>query len=112
MPEKIKDIFTRFDRLCFAGHTHDPGIITEEAQFISPKDCNYEFRFEAGKKYFINIGSVGQPRDGDTRSCYAVYSGDKVVWRRPEYDYKATMEKIFNIPQLDPRAGERLAHGR
>ncbi|MBV8878550.1 MAG: metallophosphoesterase, partial [Planctomycetaceae bacterium] len=55
---------------------------------------------------------VGQPRDGDTRSCYAVYHGDKVVWHRPEYDYKVTMQKIFNTPQLDPRAGERLAHGR
>jgi diadenosine tetraphosphatase ApaH/serine/threonine PP2A family protein phosphatase len=112
VPEKIKDIFSRFERVCFAGHTHDPGIITVDAQFIQPKDCNYEFTFEKGKKYFVNIGSVGQPRDGDTRSCYAVYHGDKVVWRRPEYDYKLTMEKIFNTPQLDPRAGERLAHGR
>lgn len=112
VPEKIRDIFSRFPRLCFAGHTHDPGVITEEAQFISPKDCNHEFKFDAGKKYFVNIGSVGQPRDGDTRACYAVYHGDRVVWRRVDYDYKATMQKIFNTPQLDPRAGERLAHGR
>jgi hypothetical protein len=31
-------------------------VITEDAQFIQPKDCNYEFTFEKGKKYFINIG--------------------------------------------------------
>ncbi len=112
VPEKIHDIFTRFDRLCFAGHTHDPGVITEDAQFISPKDCNHEFFFEKGKKYFVNLGSVGQPRDGDTRACYAVWHGDRVTWRRVEYEYRTTMEKIFNTPQLDPRAGERLAHGR
>jgi diadenosine tetraphosphatase ApaH/serine/threonine PP2A family protein phosphatase len=112
VPEKIRDIFSRFDRTCFAGHTHDPGVITEESQFIPPKECNHEFIFETGKKYFVNIGSVGQPRDGDTRACYAVYYGDKVVWRRVEYDFKATMQKIFNTSQLDPRAGERLAHGR
>jgi diadenosine tetraphosphatase ApaH/serine/threonine PP2A family protein phosphatase len=112
VPDKIRDIFTRFERVCFAGHTHDPGVITEDSQFLQPKDLNHEFAFEAGKKYFVNIGSVGQPRDGDTRACYAIFHGDKVVWRRVEYDYRATMDKIFKQSQLDPRAGERLAHGR
>ena len=112
VPDKIRDIFSRFERLCFAGHTHDPGVITEDSQFLQPKDLNHEFAFEKGKKYFVNIGSVGQPRDGDTRACYAVFHGDKVTWRRVEYDYRSTMDKIFHTPQLDPRAGERLAHGR
>jgi diadenosine tetraphosphatase ApaH/serine/threonine PP2A family protein phosphatase len=112
VPDKIRDIFTRFDRVCFAGHTHDPGVITEEAQFIQPKECNHEFVFEKGRKYFVNIGSVGQPRDGDTRACYAVYHGDKVTWRRIEYGYRAAMETRVYTPQQEPRAGERLAHGR
>jgi len=112
VPEKIRDIFSRFDRVCFAGHTHDPGVITEESQFIHPKECNHEFVFEPGKKYFVNLGSVGQPRDGDTRACYAIYHGDKVTWRRVEYDYRTTMRKIFATSQLDSRAGDRLAHGR
>ncbi|HXG63432.1 MAG TPA: metallophosphoesterase family protein [Planctomycetota bacterium] len=112
VPEKIRDIFSRFARLCFAGHTHDPGVITEDSRFISPKECDHVFTFESGKKYFVNIGSVGQPRDGDTRACYAVWDGDTVRWRRVEYDYRATMQKIFGTPQLDPRAGERLAQGR
>jgi diadenosine tetraphosphatase ApaH/serine/threonine PP2A family protein phosphatase len=112
VPEKIRDIFSRFEHLCFAGHTHDPGVITEESQFVTPKEVNHEFTFEKGKKYFVNLGSVGQPRDGDTRACYAIWYGDKVVWRRVEYDYRQTMKRIFDTPQLDPRAGERLAHGR
>jgi diadenosine tetraphosphatase ApaH/serine/threonine PP2A family protein phosphatase len=87
-------------------------VITEESQFISPKECDYKWEIPAGKKFLFNLGSVGQPRDGDTRACYAVYHGDSVTWRRVEYDYKVTMQKIFNTPQLDPRAGERLANGR
>lgn len=112
VPEKIRDIFSRFDRLCFVGHTHDPGVITEESQFIAPKDCGHEFAFQPGKKYIVNIGSVGQPRDGDTRACYAVLDRTTIRWRRIEYDYQSTMNKIFGTPQLDPRAGERLALGR
>ncbi len=112
VPEKIRDIFSRFDRLCFVGHTHDPGVISEESRFVSPKDCNHRVDFDPGKKYIVNLGSVGQPRDGDTRACYAVWHGDSVEWRRVEYDFSVTMQKIFNTPQLDPRAGERLAHGR
>ena len=112
VPEKIRDIFSRFDKVCFVGHTHDPGVITEEAEFIAPKDCNCEFTVDPEKKYLFNLGSVGQPRDGDTRACYVVWDGKKVVWRRVEYDFKTTMQRIFDTPQLDRRAGERLAHGR
>jgi predicted phosphodiesterase len=114
VPEKIRDIMSRFDRLCFVGHTHDPGVITEESKFITPKECNHTFTFEKGKKYIVNVGSTGQPRDGDMRACYATWhpDEDKVVWRRIDYDYRATMDKIFGNPQLDPRAGERLALGR
>jgi len=112
VPDKIRDIFSRFERVCFVGHTHDPGVITEESQFIGPKECKYRFDLEPGKKYIVNLGSVGQPRDGDTRSSYVVYHGDRVEWRRIPYDYNVTAQKIFHTPQLDPRAGERLAHGR
>lgn len=112
MPEKIRDIFSRFDRLCFVGHTHDPGVITEDSRFIAPKEVNHVFRLQPQKKYIINSGSVGQPRDGDTRACYLVFDGDQVEWRRVEYDYRATAERIFKIPALDVRAGERLMRGR
>ena len=112
VPEKISDIFSRFERLCFAGHTHDPGVITETAEFIGPKDCDYEYTFEEGKKYFVNIGSVGQPRDLDPRACYVIWDGNKVKWRRVEYDHPTTAKKIYDNSDLDPRAGDRLALGR
>ncbi|OHB71451.1 MAG: hypothetical protein A2W23_04795 [Planctomycetes bacterium RBG_16_43_13] len=112
VPEKIRNIFSRFDRLCFIGHTHDPGIITENSKFLSPTDFDNKFTFESGKKYIINVGSVGQPRDGDTRSCYVTYDGNTITYHRVEYDYKTTIEKVLNISALDRRSGERLALGR
>ncbi|MHC4608361.1 MAG: metallophosphoesterase family protein [Planctomycetota bacterium] len=113
VPEKIRDIFSRFERLCFVGHTHDPGVITEDSRFLHPGEVDHKFEFEEGKKYLVNVGSVGQPRDGDPRACYVVFDRpNKIQWRRIEYDFRKTMEKIFNNPKLDPRAGERLAHGR
>jgi diadenosine tetraphosphatase ApaH/serine/threonine PP2A family protein phosphatase len=110
--DKIADIFTRIEWVCFAGHTHDPGIISEEGQFLTPQDMDHRFTFERNKRYIVNVGSVGQPRDGDTRACYAIFDGETVRFRRVEYDYKATMDKIFAIPQLDKKLGERLSVGK
>jgi diadenosine tetraphosphatase ApaH/serine/threonine PP2A family protein phosphatase len=110
--DKIADIFTKIEWLCFAGHTHDPGVITQEGQFIRPQECDSYYKFERGKRYIINVGSTGQPRDGDTRACYAIFDGESVRFRRVEYDYRKTMEKIFGNPDLDRKLGERLALGK
>ncbi len=112
VPEKIRDIFSRFERICFVGHTHEPGFINDDAKYVSPRECNGELVFEPGRKYLVNVGSVGQPRDGDPRACYVVYSTGRVVWRRVEYDCRVTMRKMLDVPQLDRRAAERLAEGR
>jgi diadenosine tetraphosphatase ApaH/serine/threonine PP2A family protein phosphatase len=68
---------------------------------------------EANSKYFINVGSVGQPRDGDPRSCYAIYDHENkiVVFRRIEYDILKTQEKILaaGLPEM---LAERLPEGR
>ena len=49
----------------------------------------------------INVGSVGQPRDGDPRACYAVLEDDMVRFRRVEYPLDVTIQKIYQIPELD-----------
>lgn len=111
--DKIADIFTKVEWLCFAGHTHDPGVIMQDGQFIRPQEMDDgKFKFERSKRYIINVGSVGQPRDGDTRACYAIFDGETIRFRRVEYDYRRTMEKIFAVPQLDRKLGERLALGK
>jgi diadenosine tetraphosphatase ApaH/serine/threonine PP2A family protein phosphatase len=68
---------------------------------------------EPGSKYFINVGSVGQPRDGDWRACYAIYDIDHqmVVFRRVEYDITTTQRKILDAG-LPSALAERIAEGR
>ena len=72
-----------------------------------------ELAIEEAKKYFINTGSVGQPRDGDWRAAYCIYHVDKnvVEQRRIEYDLATAQEKIIKagLPRL---LAERLKLGR
>jgi diadenosine tetraphosphatase ApaH/serine/threonine PP2A family protein phosphatase len=71
------------------------------------------FHAGMGTKYFINVGSVGQPRDGDTRSSYVIFNSKtrRVEFRRVAYDVDAAMDRNIraNIPQ---RFINRLALGR
>jgi diadenosine tetraphosphatase ApaH/serine/threonine PP2A family protein phosphatase len=60
----------------------------------------------------INVGSVGQPRDGDPRSCYVVLDGKTVRFRRVEYDCRTTRDAIHAIPELDNFLGDRLLEGK
>ena len=60
----------------------------------------------------VNVGSVGQPRDGNWRACYVVLDGKNVCFRRVEYDIDKTIQKIHDIPDLDDFLGDRLRDGR
>ena len=60
----------------------------------------------------VNVGSVGQPRDNDPRSCYVIVDGNDVLFRRVEYDWTVTRDKIYAIPELDDFLGDRLGEGR
>ena len=113
VPEKIFQIFSLLDSLCFVGHTHDPGIITEDSRFLRPADFEMRFQCEEGAKYVVNVGSVGQPRDRDSRACYVTFdrTARTIEYHRVEYDWKKTAERIRRIPQLDDRNAERLEQG-
>ena len=60
----------------------------------------------------VNVGSVGQPRDGDPRSCYVVYDENVIEFRRVEYDIERTVREINAQPELDEYLGLRLREGR
>jgi diadenosine tetraphosphatase ApaH/serine/threonine PP2A family protein phosphatase len=60
----------------------------------------------------INVGSVGQPRDGDPRSCYVVLADGVITFRRVTYDVDKTIKKIYDTPELDNFLGDRLREGR
>lgn len=108
---KMERIFALVDRYCFQGHTHVPGIFTENFQFYSPEDINYEYKLD-GRKTLCNVGAVGQPRDGDWRACYVILDGDVIRFRRVEYDVETTIKKIYAVPDLENFLGDRLRDGR
>lgn len=110
--EKIREVFELTPRLLFVGHSHWPGIIAPDNTFWHPEDTGVEFVLEDDTKYLINVGSTGQPRDGDNRSCYLLYDGNRVIYRRVEYDYHATMDKMARVGPISREAANRLEFGR
>ncbi len=110
---KMEKIFSMIEWISFQGHTHVPGIFTEDLEFFSPEELDrQEFRLDENQTLMINVGSVGQPRDGDRRACYVIQEDGLVRFRRVEYPAEITREKILAIPELDNRLGDRLLEGR
>lgn len=98
--------------LCFHGHTHCPMIYEKSMNGvwrIDPQDL----RLPLGKKYFINVGSVGQPRDGDPRATYVIYepATKTVRFRRLPYDIAAAQSRIRQAG-LPERLAQRLELGQ
>ena len=115
-PLKMEHIFELVGRHCFQGHTHIPGVFTTAPEFLSPAvpKSESEVRIELPTvKAMVNVGSVGQPRDGDPRSCYVIQEDDKAVrFRRVAYPCDVTCKKIHGIPDLDNYLGDRLLQGK
>jgi predicted phosphodiesterase len=109
-PQNGKNLRPRA-QICFSEAYSCPGRFTEDLRFLSPEDINYEYRLGV-QKLMINVGSVGQPRDGDPRACYVIIDGDTIRFRRVEYPWEQTIQKIYAIPQLDNFLGDRLREGR
>ena len=97
--------------VCFFGHTHVPLAFVRDSVV---KGGTYEMiHIEPGKKYFINVGSVGQPRDGNPMAGYVIYDlvANVVTLRRLEYNIKAVQKKIFEAG-LPERCATRLEIGK
>ncbi|MGO8745815.1 MAG: metallophosphoesterase family protein [Thermoguttaceae bacterium] len=108
---KMEKIFALIQRYSFQGHTHVPGVFTEDCRFLSPDEIDYQYRL-GEQKAMVNVGSVGQPRDGDPRACYVILEDGLVRFRRIEYPFEETIRKIRGIPELDDFLGDRLRDGR
>ncbi len=145
---KMSRVWEQFDSLCFHGHTHIPGIITESSceessnqtppltlgrspgspkelfpqsnhddeqtnqcpwSFVTPDECGQEFDI-SDHKVLCNVGSVGQPRDGDNRACYVLFDGRTIRFRRVPYDFETTQQKHRDNGD-DDSLGRRLAEG-
>lgn len=110
---KMNSLLAKVPRLCFQGHTHMPGVFTEDLEFVEPDDCDHKFKFNGGK-HMINVGSVGQPRDENWRACYTIHDASQngITFHRVEYDVEQTAQKIYDIDELDNMLGDRLRTGR
>lgn len=113
-PDKLESIFKRVNQYCVVGHTHVPGVFTDESEFYPPDELSgdHTYAFDPGEKAVINVGSVGQPRDHDPRASYVILHEDRVQFVRVEYDNNKTAEMIYAIPELIDWLGERLIEGR
>lgn len=109
--QKMQALFDRVRRYCFQGHTHIPGVFSLGGDFLSPEEFGYEYEL-TGEKMMVNVGSVGQPRDGDPRACYVILTDKKLEFRRLDYPLDDTIEKIYAEPDLDNMLGDRLREGR
>lgn len=98
-------------RICFVGHSHVPGVYTESGKYLSPDDVQGRYRVGA-ERVIVNIGSVGQPRDGDPRASCVLYDGQEVRFVRVAYPFEQTMQKIRATKILPEYLAERLAAGR
>ncbi|HMO13963.1 MAG TPA: metallophosphoesterase family protein [Pirellulaceae bacterium] len=108
---KMSRIFGYIQRFCFQGHTHVPGVFTEKRRYLSPHDLD-DFYDLGEEKVMVNVGSVGQPRDNDPRSCYVILDNKRIEFRRVEYAVEVTRKKILENPELDDFLGDRLLEGR
>ena len=112
-PTKMGQIFDRFDKRCYVGHTHVTGVFTDEPDFYPPADLGSNtYTFDDDEKCIVNPGSVGQPRDRDPRASYAIVHDDRVEFVRLEYDIEAVIAKIKPNDELNDFLGQRLIDGR
>jgi len=121
MPEKWGYVFDSLEAaanfsyqttsICFHGHTHIP-VVFEKGGRVKREGLG-SLQISLGKKYFINVGSVGQPRDGDPRADYTVYDEGRrqVELRRVPYDIEMTQKKIREAG-LPERLAKRLELGK
>ncbi len=97
--------------VCFFGHTHVPVAFVRDS--VVRGGTYSKFKVETGKKYFVNVGSVGQSRDGVAKATYVVYdlAEQTIELRRLDYDIATAQAKI-RAAGLPERLAERLAQGK
>ncbi|NIT35249.1 MAG: metallophosphoesterase [candidate division Zixibacteria bacterium] len=94
----------------FFGHTHQGGVVAEGDG--NPRAVPAS-EFGARDRYLVNVGSVGQPRDGDPRACYVLYDAarGRLEFVRVAYDVEAAAAKIREVG-LPRVLADRLYYGR
>jgi predicted phosphodiesterase len=108
---KLNEILSMVERYCAVGHTHVPCCITEELELTVPDGNGFTIELDE-RKAVVNTGSVGQPRDGDNRACYAVVDERRITWHRVPYRFDRTAAKLSELGEDYGVLGYRLSIGR
>lgn len=112
-PDKLRAVFDSFDGVAIGGHTHHPGMHDENLRFHGLNGADsLTLQVPLERKVFLNVGSVGQPRDSDNRACYAVLEDEQITWHRVPYNFQLTAEKILRTGVLSEVLARRLAMGK
>jgi len=112
----IYEAFTTFNfmktQVCLIGHSHSPAVFLKTVDEVA-LSFESSVKIEKGTSYIVDVGSVGQPRDGDPRACYAIFDTDEkcVEIKRASYDIKKAAKKIKEAG-LPPILANRLSEGR
>lgn len=104
----LDEDFTSFS-ICFVGHNHKPFLATAEG-FLHPHEGLPSFHVPKDEKFYVSVGSVGQPRDGDPRACFVTFDGARLTYHRVDYPFGITAGKIraCGLPEI---LADRLAVG-
>jgi len=109
----MDDIVPSFDRLCFCGHTHLPGVFFRNDNgnwgFVTPEACGHQYD-ASSEKTIYNVGSVGQSRDSSSSACFVLHDDNRITFRRVDYD--KTIKKINANHDFDNFLGKMLGQGR
>lgn len=99
--------------LCFIGHSHQPLIFRYHSKTKIELIPPCAIQIEEGFKYIVNVGSVGQPRDGNVNACWVLLDTDlgRIDFHRVAYDLELTRRKILKSG-LPGYLGDRLTIGR
>ncbi len=132
---KIEANFSLTQSHWFCGHTHVPGVIRcwdcldaktwqplpnpvndwdeNPPQWFSPEEIDFEWELDH-RKSIVNVGSVGQPRNGDPLGCYVRVDDQRMIYRIVDDDIETTIEKIYDAPEFATCRfmGDRLRDGR
>ena len=126
-PQKMAANFELMDRdVCFVGHSHVPAVYREQGTLFLPSgsagrsaepvgptsELVHELVGLPRNRAIINVGSVGQPRDGDNRLSYALFDGERVTFVRLTYDIENAAAAIRGVPELPDYLADRLSVGR
>jgi len=111
---EAEENFKYFDtRICLIGHSHRPFIVEKEGNREAALITSQRLTIAENCRYIINVGSVGQPRDGNPDACYLTYDSDsrEICFRRIKYDIRIAQEKM-KLAQIPDYLVERLSVGR